>query len=72
MKPLHAAALALVGWYLMLPPPHTEYAQSGQIIDVRADNEAPLSQWTIARSYDTAAQCMTEKDPRIAELPPPA
>jgi len=23
MKPRHAAALALVGWYLMVPPPHT-------------------------------------------------
>lgn len=70
MKLCHAAAFALVGWYLMLPPPHTEYAQSGQILDVRADDEAPLSEWAIARSYDTAAQCMAEKDARIAELKP--
>jgi hypothetical protein len=43
----HAAALALVGWYLMVPP-----QTNGQI-----DYTAPLSRWTVAESYDSAAPC---------------
>jgi hypothetical protein len=44
----HAAALAIVGWYLMTP--------------VRFPNPTvnpclPLSQWTIFESFDTAAKC---------------
>jgi hypothetical protein len=47
MKTSHAAALALVGWYLMTPPP---------------DNlKAPISQWEINASYDTAEQCSLEQ-----------
>jgi hypothetical protein len=38
----HAAALALVGWYLMVPP--TPW-------------NPKISTWTIWNSYDTAAQC---------------
>jgi hypothetical protein len=46
----HAAALALVGWYLMVPPLGT---------DGMPDSKAPLSRWTIAvsGSYDTARAC---------------
>jgi hypothetical protein len=48
----HAAALALVGWYLMVPP---FTAQRAGPVDV--DDQAPLSKWTIAGSFDTAEQC---------------
>jgi len=43
MKLRHAAALALVGFYLMIPP-------EGQ-------NQAPLQQWKAVRSFDTAQAC---------------
>ena len=47
MKPRHAAALALVGWYLMVPPP---------------DNlTAPISAWEVAASYDTGKHCSLEQ-----------
>ncbi len=50
MRLVHAAALALTGWYLVIPP-----AQNTE--DPRVDAEAPLSQWQVESSYDTAAQC---------------
>jgi hypothetical protein len=47
MKLSRAAALALVGWYLMTPPP---------------DNlKASISAWEISASYDTAEQCSLEQ-----------
>ena len=58
MKPRHAAALALVGWYLMQPP----------LVTPNSFNfDAPLSRWDIEESFDTASDCeqtwnsMTEK-----------
>jgi hypothetical protein len=43
----HAAALALVGWYLMTAP-----SRAGWF-----DPDAPLLQWTQAGSFDTASKC---------------
>lgn len=37
MKPRHAAAIALVGWYLMMPPTGRDYPMGNL--------DAPLSQW---------------------------
>jgi len=52
MNPRHAAALALVGWYLMVPP--IELTRSGE----RAFNfYAPLSQWYRWDFYQTAREC---------------
>jgi hypothetical protein len=45
----HAAALALVGWYLMSP-----------LVDHKAEKllyEAPLTYWEHEGSFDTAAEC---------------
>jgi len=48
MKRRHAAALVLVGWYLIIPsstlPPGVAYTQ-------------PLSKWAIVRGFDTADDC---------------
>lgn len=44
MKTCHAAALALLGWYLMVPL-------------VGGDASAPLSQWRTIDSFDTAQEC---------------
>ena len=42
----HAAALALVGWYLMVPP-----VRNGEIRNV------PLPDWGHFDSFDTAKEC---------------
>lgn len=52
MKPCHAAALALVSWYLMLPP----VASDGRI-----QKDAPLSQWYIFSNFETKAECEKER-----------
>lgn len=46
----HAAALALVGWYLMLPPIDPRMTEQ-QAIDAR------LSEWKIDSVYDAADDC---------------
>ena len=47
MKHLHAATLALVGWYLMVPP------FRGKEYDVKAQ----LSDWSIMKEFDTEKGC---------------
>jgi hypothetical protein len=59
MKPCHAAALALLGWYLMVPPPMR--LSDGRIDpDMISDLSAPLPHWYRVRSFDTAAACTAE------------
>ena len=53
MKPRYAAALALVGWYLMLPPPGTNPFTTGRWFE----KDAPLSTWYLEKSFDTAEDC---------------
>jgi hypothetical protein len=48
----HAAALALVGWYLMIPPLDR---------DEHVQTNAPLSSWVNDQSYETAAACEQKK-----------
>ena len=50
MKPCHAAALAVVGWYLMTPP----WVAQGTF-----DATAPVSKWHQASAYDSAAECQS-------------
>ena len=56
-KRRHAAALALVGWYLMIPPIH-----GGDF-----NENAPISRWKVAGSYDIAAECPRFSAERIGE-----
>jgi hypothetical protein len=56
MKPRHAAALALVGWYLMVPFPDAP----GQTPNFRAT----LSQWNQMGAFDTAVACDKERESR--------
>jgi hypothetical protein len=51
MSPRHAAALALIGWYLMVPPPVVHNR-------LPVDLEAPLSDWRLFSTHDSAAECM--------------
>jgi hypothetical protein len=50
-KSRHAAALALVGWYLLVPPVQTDLG----IVQIQAD--APLSKWSIHSRYETPREC---------------
>jgi hypothetical protein len=52
MKLRHAAALALVGWYLMAPP----IAKNFQSV-----LQAPLSRWSIEAGFDSADACNQAK-----------
>jgi hypothetical protein len=51
MKPRHAAALALVGWYLLAPPIMHDPGHW------HPNLAAPLNQWIVAKSFDSAVQC---------------
>ena len=52
----HAAALALVGWYLMAPPSigadSTTYA---------ADAHAPFTLWTLIATFSSEQECLQAK-----------
>lgn len=50
MKRRHATALALVGWYLMMPPDSPKIPHS-------VDLKAPLSRWTVVVSFPTSEAC---------------
>jgi hypothetical protein len=54
MNPRHVAALALVGWYLMTSP--WNRFPYNKLYGPKNDT-APMSQWKIIGSYDTAAKC---------------
>jgi hypothetical protein len=52
MKLHHAAALALVGWYLLMPPITMEGEKA------KIDGTVPLSQWNRGdRVYETESAC---------------
>jgi len=53
MKLRHAAALALVGWYLMSPL--IDYDNGKVLVD------APLKFWTQEGSFDTAKECGAQR-----------
>jgi hypothetical protein len=60
MKLRHAAALALMGWYLIDPPfvrlPNGQY-------DAKTD--APLSEWLHVASFDEASLCEAARAFRV-------
>ena len=49
MKLRHAAALAAVGWYLMVPPRENDNSAKLRIV--------PLGEWVYVDSFDTAKEC---------------
>ena len=54
MNVRHASALALVPWYLMMPP----VGKTGRL---NLDVKAPFSLWQTFKVYDTEKQCESEK-----------
>jgi len=59
MKPRHAAALALVGWYLIMPPPGPPRSTGANTAP--PNDNAPFNQWTIRNSFDSAQACDAAK-----------
>jgi hypothetical protein len=63
----HIAAIALVGWYLMIPP------MSASGVDI----SAPLSRWTVYKNYDSIHLCVAgetqlrERGDREPNMTPP-
>jgi hypothetical protein len=53
MKPRHAAALVLVGWYLMVPPTKETNQMAPSV---------PLPNWVVLRAFDTADACNEAQD----------
>jgi hypothetical protein len=53
----HAAALAIIAWYLMIPPVN---------VDNRVDARAPLSKWRHGVSFDTEDECKLSLKDAIA------
>jgi hypothetical protein len=49
----HLAALALVGWYLLMPPMGT--IKTTEPLTWRTD--APLAEWQISQSFDKSDDC---------------
>jgi hypothetical protein len=69
MKLCHAAALALVGWYLMMPPLIWEEKEIGaHPLAFHIDFDAPISKWDTLGSFDSAEQCQDEGAKRVADL----
>ena len=54
----HVAALALVGWYLMLPP--RLYAPRGLGAASEDPILAPLAQGEVFEAFDSAEECKTK------------
>jgi len=52
MNPRHAAALALVGWYLMTPPVGN---------DLQIYSQAPLTEWRVEEAADSSDRCNDAK-----------
>jgi len=64
MKLYRAAALALVGWYLMSPPVNGDSPATAFLKRL-----APLSEWDIVDSYDTAAECRKARKQYAEDIP---
>jgi hypothetical protein len=60
MKPRHAAALALVGWYLMFPP--VDYPNNTVLA------MASFRYWENYRSFDSAIECNDYRNANIREI----
>jgi hypothetical protein len=59
MNARHAAALALVGWYVMSPP----------IVNGHVQASAPVEQWNAVYSVQSARDCKSRLNSLHANLP---
>jgi hypothetical protein len=66
MKICHATALALVGWYLLIPPVFSPMGDHPRSFN---DLNAPLNKWDIWVSFESYASCEKEKEHLRKEAP---
>jgi hypothetical protein len=62
----HAAALVLVGWYLLAPPVYKPKDSAESPFKPFTDLAAPLSAWTNYGGFDSASDCTSERAQRVA------
>ena len=62
MKFRHAAPLALVVWYLMVPPDHPELDDSTQWV-----SQAPLPEWQIVQRFNATSACEKRRHEIISD-----
>ena len=63
MKPRDAAALALVGWYLLSPLPPENFGYLGKLQDwvFGPASTPPMSEWRQLGAFDTVEKCEAAK-----------
>ena len=66
MKLRHAAALALVGWYLLIPPVFSPMGRHHRSFN---DLSAPVNKWDVWAKFDSRAACEKEKAHLRSEAP---
>src|ERR1035437_5723519 len=66
MNARHAAAFALVGWYLLIPP---VFSAMGDHLRAFNDLTASLNRWDIQASFESETSCVKEKDRIRNEAP---
>jgi hypothetical protein len=66
MNLCHAAALALVGWYLLIPPVFSPMGDHPRAFN---DLNASLNRWDIQASFDSETSCVKEKERIRNEAP---
>ena len=62
----HAAALALVGWYLLIPPVFSAMGNHPRAFN---DLNASLNRWDIQASFESDTSCEKEKERIRNEAP---
>jgi len=62
----HAAALALMGWYLLIPPVFSPMGAHQRSFN---DLSAPLNRWDIWAKFDSQGSCEKEQQRLRTEAP---
>jgi len=66
MNALHAVALALVGWFLLIPPVFSAMGGHPRAFN---DLNASLNRWDIRASFESETSCLKEKQRIRNEAP---
>jgi hypothetical protein len=74
MNPRHTAALALVGWYLMLPPLRqpsliaraSAWVFGGHLVK-ETDSDAPIATWVQSGEFESLNACKSQQDHLYAD-----
>jgi hypothetical protein len=71
MRFRHAAALALVGWYLMVAPASGKHSDPNHPdfdpINSKFRFHAPLSKWTQIGEFDSATECDRQREKQMTQ-----